>query len=121
MKFDDRVIGAECFPAAPPFSFCFARFENGLLTTIFLLRSVHALSILDGWNSCAEAKGSWWVLRASNPLKVAEKRPWWVRFPRASATLFPTPAAVKQHAPVQVSQGWITLAQAKAELKNGRR
>jgi hypothetical protein len=33
----------------------------------------------------AEAQGAWWFSRASNPLRVAERRPGWVRFPHASA------------------------------------
>lgn len=34
----------------------------------------------------SEAHGAWWFSRASNPLRVAERRSGWVRFPHASAT-----------------------------------
>src|SRR6266496_5303019 len=35
-----------------------------------------------------EAQGAWWFSRASNPLRVAERRPGWVRFPHASANKY---------------------------------
>jgi predicted amidohydrolase len=36
-----------------------------------------------------EAQGAWWFSRASNPLRVVERRPGWVRFPHASAIFNP--------------------------------
>ena len=36
----------------------------------------------------AEAQGAWWFSRASNPLRVVERRPGWVRFPHASASFY---------------------------------
>src|SRR5580765_6643230 len=47
-------------------------------------------SLPHSWPPCyfhngGEAQGAWWFSRASNPLRVAERRPGWVRFPHASA------------------------------------
>jgi hypothetical protein len=36
-------------------------------------------------------QGAWWFSRASNPLRVAERRPGWVRFPHASASKCASP------------------------------
>ena len=57
------------------------------LSELSELSRVSGLSRLvsDSVEMNAEAQGAWWFSRASNPLRVAERRPGWVRFPHASA------------------------------------
>lgn len=53
-----------------------------------------------------EAQGAWWFSRASNPLRVAERRPGWVRFPHASAK---TPRARREKNQMKQTSAWLAV------------